>query len=44
MRRGRWSPELPGTELPAFHLQTDDCPAMSGTVGENTVNQVRQGV
>lgn len=37
MRRGRWSPALPGTEWPAFHLQTDGCPPMSGRVRENTV-------
>ena len=41
MRRGRWSPELPGTEWPAFHPQTDDCPPMSATVGGNTVNHTR---
>lgn len=38
MKRGRWSPELPGTEWPAFHLKTDDCPPMSASVGENTVH------
>ena len=33
-RRGRWCPELRGTEWPALYLQTDDCPPMSGTVRE----------
>lgn len=42
-RRGRWSPGLPGTEWPAFRLRTDDCPPMSGTVGENAVNHVQLG-
>lgn len=37
MRRGRWSPELLGTEWPAFHLQTDDCPPMSGTDRSKTI-------
>lgn len=39
MRRGRWSPESPETEWPAFHPQTDDYPAMSGTVRENVIMQ-----
>lgn len=34
MRRGRWSPELQGTEWPALHLQTDDCLPMSGAITE----------
>lgn len=39
MRRGRWSPESPETEWPAFHPQTDDYPAKSGTVRENVIVQ-----